>query len=61
MGTVVNALRVATTGQAVGPGLYDCLAILGRESCRRRIAAAIAMLEARGLDESRPTAQSTQS
>ena len=34
MGQVVNPLRVATTGQGVGPGLYDCLAILGRESCR---------------------------
>ena len=30
-------LRVATTGQGVGPGLYDCLAILGRETCRARI------------------------
>ncbi len=46
MGQVVNPLRVATTGQGVGPGLYDCLAILGRESCRARIAATLAMLEA---------------
>lgn len=46
MGQVVNPLRVATTGQGVGPGLYDCLVILGRESCRERIAATIAMLEA---------------
>ena len=38
MGEVVNPLRVATTGQGVGPGLYDCLAILGRETCRARIA-----------------------
>jgi glutamyl-tRNA synthetase len=45
MGQVVNPLRVATTGQGVGPGLYDCLAILGRETCRTRIAAALAMLE----------------
>lgn len=44
MGQVVNPLRVATTGQGVGPGLYDCLAILGRESCRARIAATLAML-----------------
>ena len=34
MGDVVNPLRVATTGQGVGPGLYDCLFILGRETCR---------------------------
>ena len=31
MGDVVNPLRVATTGQGVGPGLYDCLVILGRD------------------------------
>jgi glutamyl-tRNA synthetase len=44
MGQVVNPLRVATTGQGVGPGLYDCLAILGRDSCRARIASTLAML-----------------
>jgi len=44
MGQVVNPLRVATTGQGVGPGLYDCLAILGRESCRARIASTLTML-----------------
>jgi glutamyl-tRNA synthetase len=46
MGQVVNPLRVATTGQGVGPGLYDCLVILGRDSCRARIAATVAMLQA---------------
>jgi glutamyl-tRNA synthetase len=46
MGLVVNALRVATTGQGVGPGLYDCLAILGRDVCRARIANALEMLRA---------------
>jgi len=45
MGQVVNPLRVATTGQGVGPGLYDCLAILGRESCRRRIGETLTMLQ----------------
>jgi glutamyl-tRNA synthetase len=45
MGDVVNPLRVAVTGQAVGPGLYDCLHILGKEACRRRISQALAMLE----------------
>ena len=44
LGLVVNALRVATTGQGVGPGLYDCLAILGRDACRARIADALEML-----------------
>ncbi len=45
MGDVVNPLRVATTGQAVGPGLYDCLYLLGREACRARIRQTLAMLE----------------
>jgi glutamyl-tRNA synthetase len=44
LGLVVNALRVATTGQGVGPGLYDCLVILGRDACRARIANALEML-----------------
>lgn len=46
MGDVVNPVRVATTGQGVGPGLYDCLAILGRETCRARISATLEMLSA---------------
>ena len=46
MGDVVNPLRVATTGQGVGPGLYDCLFILGRETCRARIAQTLDMLKA---------------
>ena len=45
MGLVVNALRVATTGQAVGPGLYDCLVILGREASVRRIGETLATLD----------------
>jgi glutamyl-tRNA synthetase len=48
MGDVVNPLRVATTGQAVGPGVYDCLSILGRESCVQRIAKTREMLAAQG-------------
>ena len=31
-------------GQGVGPGLYDCLAILGRDTCRARIAPTLEML-----------------
>jgi len=37
MGDVVNPLRVAVTGQGVGPGLYDCLFILGRDAVLARI------------------------
>ncbi len=46
MGDVVNPLRVATTGQGVGPGLYDCLFILGRETSRARIAQTLDLLKA---------------
>jgi glutamyl-tRNA synthetase len=45
MGDVVNPLRVAVTGQGVGPGLYDCLVILGRDTCRARIEHALTMLK----------------
>jgi glutamyl-tRNA synthetase len=45
MGDVVNPLRVAITGQGVGPGLYDCLVILGRETCQTRIELTLSMLE----------------
>jgi glutamyl-tRNA synthetase len=34
---IVHAVRVAVTGKSVGMGLFDSLAILGRESCLARI------------------------
>jgi glutamyl-tRNA synthetase len=37
LGDIVHAVRVAVTGSAVGPGLFDCLAILGKDLCLRRI------------------------
>lgn len=37
IGDIIHALRVAVTGKAVGPGIYDCLEILGREACLARI------------------------
>ena len=42
IGDIVHALRIAVTGKSVGPGVYDCLAILGRESCLARIDRALA-------------------
>ncbi len=36
-GRIVHALRVAVSGTAVGFGLYETLAILGREACLARI------------------------
>ncbi|MEO0077905.1 MAG: glutamate--tRNA ligase family protein, partial [candidate division WOR-3 bacterium] len=37
LGQVIHALRVAVTGRTVGFGMFDTLAILGRERCLRRI------------------------
>jgi glutamyl/glutaminyl-tRNA synthetase len=36
-GDIIHAVRVATTGKGVGPGLYDCLAILGKPTVLARI------------------------
>lgn len=41
-GKIVQALRVAVTGRAVGFGLFDALALLGRERCAARITRALA-------------------
>jgi glutamyl-tRNA synthetase len=41
-GDIVHAVRVAVTGKAVGFGLFDTLAILGRERCLGRIDRALA-------------------
>ncbi|HMP05204.1 MAG TPA: glutamate--tRNA ligase [Lacipirellulaceae bacterium] len=41
IGDLVHAVRVAITGKAVGFGLFDALAILGRARCQRRIARAL--------------------
>ena len=38
---LIHALRLSTTGQAVGPGVYDCLALLGKERSLARIDAAL--------------------
>jgi glutamyl-tRNA synthetase len=42
LGDIVHAVRVATTGAAGGPGLFDCLSIIGRDLCLRRIDKALA-------------------
>ena len=42
IGDIIHTLRVAITGKSVGPGVYDCLAILGREACLARIDRALA-------------------
>jgi len=43
IGDMVHPVRVATTGSEVGIGLFDVLAILGREECLERIGKALTM------------------
>jgi glutamyl-tRNA synthetase len=40
-GVLIHALRLSTTGQAVGPGVYDCLVLVGRGTALERIARAL--------------------
>ncbi|MSP61692.1 MAG: glutamate--tRNA ligase [Myxococcales bacterium] len=37
LGEIVHAVRVAVTGSSSGPGLFDCLSLIGQETCLRRI------------------------
>ena len=37
IGQIVHALRIATSGRAVGVGLFEAMAILGRKRCLARI------------------------
>jgi glutamyl-tRNA synthetase len=46
IGDIIHALRVATTGKSVGPGVYDCLAILGQSAVLERIDGAVARARA---------------
>ncbi|HVX10516.1 MAG TPA: glutamate--tRNA ligase [Pirellulales bacterium] len=41
IGAVIHAIRIAITGKAVGPGLYDCLALLGKTKALARLDRAI--------------------
>ena len=47
IGQIIHAVRVAVTGKAVGFGLFEGLAILGRDACVARIDRAVARLSAR--------------
>jgi glutamyl-tRNA synthetase len=42
IGDIIHTVRVATTGKSVGPGLYDCLELLGKDACLARIDRAVA-------------------
>jgi glutamyl-tRNA synthetase len=41
---LIHAVRVAVTGKATGPGLFECLALLGRERSLNRIDRALSRL-----------------
>jgi glutamyl-tRNA synthetase len=40
-GSLIHAVRVAVTGKAVSPGLFDVLALVGRDRVHRRLTSAI--------------------
>jgi glutamyl-tRNA synthetase len=44
--TLIHALRVAVTGKTVSPGLFDVLALLGRERTHARVRHAVALISA---------------
>lgn len=41
-GDIIHALRIAVSGKATGPGMFECLELLGRDRCVKRIQLAIA-------------------
>ena len=43
-GVLIHAVRVAVTGKTVSPGLFDVLALLGRDRVRARLASARSLL-----------------
>jgi len=43
IGQIIHALRVAVTGVAAGFGMFESLAIIGREEVKKRIERAIAL------------------
>jgi glutamyl-tRNA synthetase len=48
-GKLIHPLRVALTGQAVSPGIFDVASLLGRERTLSRMQDAIAHLAARPI------------
>ncbi len=42
LGKVAQPLRAALTGSTVSPGIFEVMAVLGREECRGRLDDAIA-------------------
>ena len=51
IGDIVHSLRAAVTGQSVGLGLFDSLAILGKASCLARIERTLKRIEQQRCEE----------
>ncbi len=47
IGQIIHALRVAVTGRAVGLGMFETLAILGKQTCLLRIDRALELATSR--------------
>ena len=45
IGQLIHALRVAVTGKAVGFGLFETLAILGKQRCLKRLDRTLAKMQ----------------
>jgi glutamyl-tRNA synthetase len=43
-GKLIHPLRLCLTGQSVGPGLFELMAVLGKATCLRRIEKGIVIL-----------------
>jgi glutamyl-tRNA synthetase len=52
-GKLIHPLRLCLTGQSVGPGLFELMVVLGKETCLRRIEKGIEVLsaETEGVNE----------
>ena len=48
---IVHAVRVAVTGKSIGFGLFETLAILGRDRCLSRLDQAVKLAAARQAEE----------
>ena len=51
-GMLIHALRISSTGSPTGPGVYDCLVLVGQNKLLERIDTAIARVEQARADAS---------
>ena len=50
LGKIAQPMRVALTGRTVSPGIFEMIAVLGKETVRRRLDDAIAYIENRAAE-----------